>query len=393
MSSTKKKIYLDYAASTPLDKRVLKSMLPFLEEHFANPWSLHSEGRFSAKKIKESREKVAWSLGALPEEIMFTSGGTESNTLALRGLLDAFKKEKGSLNGFRCVLSAIEHPSVAKIHDFVISQGMHIDVVGVDHGGIVKTKELADLLTPKTIFVSIMSVNSEIGTIQPIKDIGKAINKFRKLNLGRQGFLKQAPFFHTDATQAILYVDTDVKSSKVDLLSVDGHKIYGPKGIGCLFIRKGTPIEPIFFGTKQNGDIRGGTPPTSLIVGLGEALFFTKKERSKYTQEVESVRNYFFEKIDSLFPEALINGDRTQRAASNVSVTFPVVNHEFLRVQLDKKGILCSTKSACLLSRKEGSHVLEALYGETQSALRFSLGKETTKKDIDRVIEILQTLV
>lgn len=374
--------YLDYGATTPVDPRVLAAMEPYWSNSFFHPWSLHSDGVAVKDVIEEARAKIGRALGIVghvsEKELIFTSSGTESNTLALRGFLDSFKAE--DLKGRHIILSSIEHPSVLDIRSYAQEKGMNVDLIPVDEEGLIDRGAFREALKKETLLVSIQMVNSEIGTVQPIRDLVKDVRKME----GRI-------YVHTDASQAWLWEKIDVERLDIDMLSVDAHKMYGPKGVGALFVREDVPLRPLFLGSEDS--YRAGTPPTPLIAGFQEAVEIAEIERDAYIVPIRELRDFLIARLKVHFPQAIINGSLEKRVPGNVSISFPATNHEFLQVRLDEVGISVATRSACLEGGGEGSFVIAGLPGEKRrEALRITLGKETTRGEVEYFLEALQNL-
>lgn len=391
-----KEIYLDYVSSTPVSKEVLEVMKPYWNEKYGNAGENHKFGRETKRALDESREKIAKIFDASVKEIIFTSGGTESNNLAILGFFNQIKKETGTLNGYHAITSEIEHSSVLKTFKHLEKEGLNVSYIKVDENGIIDLKEFTENIKEKTIFVSIMMINNEIGTIQPISEIAKIIRKNRKIFPKNSIFPNsEFPIFHTDASQSPLFLDLNVKKLGVDMLTIDGQKIYGPKGVGALYIKNEIKIQPLFFGGSQEFGLRPGTENISLIVGLSKALEIASNKREEVSNKILKLREYFINKIKKEIPDSKLNGSMEHRAPNNVNVSFKNVDHEYLVVQLDESGIFCSTKSSCLNKKDSDSYVLNAINrGKIKTGgVRFSLGKETTKDDLDYVIEKLKKFV
>ena len=369
-----KRIYLDYAATTPTDPEVIKAMQPYFFERFGNPSSIHSFGQEAKKAIEDAREKVAGFLGAKPEEIIFTSGGTESNNFAIEGVAYALEKK-----GNHILTSAIEHHAIIEPCKFLEKKGFKISVVGVDKNGLVDPGEIKKAMTDKTILISVMHANNEIGTIQPIKEIGR-IAKEKEI------------YFHTDAVQTVGHIPVNVDELNIDLLSLSAHKFYGPKGVGALYVRKGTRIERFLHGGDQERNRRASTHNTPGIVGLGKAIELCQdkmKEESRFQIEL---RDKLIKGIQDKIPHVYLNGHSTQRLPNNANISIEYIEGESLILNLDMEGIACSTGSACTSSSLEPSHVLLAIGRSPEIAhgsLRFSLGRFTQGSDIDYVLEVL----
>ncbi|MFA6526472.1 MAG: aminotransferase class V-fold PLP-dependent enzyme [Candidatus Buchananbacteria bacterium] len=386
-----KQIYLDNSATTPLDSRVLKEMMPYLTEIFGNASSIHQVGNDAMKAVMDARGHVAKFLNCPGEEIYFTSGATESDNIAVLGLVRAIVAKNPDIKP-HIIVSAIEHEAVLEPARALVKEGKaELSYLPVDNSGIVDPEALKKLIKPNTALVSVMIANNEIGTIQPIMELGRVIEEF---NQGR----KQKIYFHTDATQALAYVECDVKNLKVDLLSLSGHKIYGPKGVGVLFIKKGTPIYPLAFGGGQEKKIRSGTYNVPGIVGLGKAveLIADKKTRMKSAKDLKVLRDYCAKQIIKKIPKTRINGDMKNRLPNNVNFTLEGVEGESVILMLSQKGIMASTGSACSSGSLDPSHVLLAIGLPAELAhgsLRITLGKQNKKSDINALIKALPPIV
>ncbi len=378
-----KRIYLDYAATTYIDPRVLQKMKPYLTRAYGNASSLYSLGREVKAAIEGGREEVAKILGASPDEIIFTGSGTESANLAIFGIAKAYRDR-----GNHIIVSKIEHKAVLESARKLEKEGFRVTYLNVDSQGIIKLNELKRALNRKTILVSIMYANNEIGTIQPIKEISKIIKKFRKENL--------LPAFHSDACQAAGALSLKVNDLGVDLLTLNGSKIYGPKGVGCLYVNKNYKIEPLIVGGSQEMGLRAGTENTALIVGFSEALKLAEKLREKESKRLRKLRDYFTKKILKLILHCQLNGHPQKRLPNNTNLSFAGIEGESLVLKLDQYGISASTGSACTSQDLEPSHVITALGKSKEashSSVRFSLGRKTSKSDINYVLKVLPDIV
>ncbi len=391
-------------------------MVKYYGPEFGNPASIHAEGLAASRVLAAARLQCATTLHAHADEIVFTGSGTESNNVAIFGVVDALLAGKGkNAHELHVITSVIEHPSVLECFRILEERGVAVDYISVDERGLVNLKELKEKIRPNTCLVSIMYVNNEIGTIQPIAEIAKMIRREKK-----ERGLRNAPgekkqrientplLFHTDASQAVLYCEMSVEKLGVDLLTIDGHKVYGPKGVGALFVRRDTKIKAVTVGGGQENGLRSGTPNIPAIAGLAKALQIADEERASETLRLTELRDYFISQIraqfSEKFPNLQFNGDVQERIANNVNVSFPGIDNEFLVLQLDAKGIACSTKSSCLRDEDE-SYVIAALNQNaasiphsttahlSQNALRFSLGRFTTKKQIDITIKTLSRIL
>ncbi len=383
-----KKIYLDYAATTPLDREVEKAMRPYYFEKFGNPMSLHSFGRESLKAVEKARGLVADFLHCNPQEIIFTSGATESNNLAIRGIIKKYGK-----NGSKkphLIISSFEHHCVLNTCQELEKRGLiEVSFVKPEKNGIIDPQRIAKAVKKNTILVSVMYVNNEIGTVQPIQEIGEILKKENRKK-------SQPILFHTDATQAVNYFDCDVQKLGVDLLSISAHKIYGPKGTGVLFLKKETPIDQVQTGGEQESGKRAGTHNVPGIVGLGKAISMIKKNQTANNRKISETRDYLIKKVLKEIPDSNLNGDAKKRSPNNANFRFRNVEGESLILMLDAYGIAASTGSACSSGSLEPSHVLLSIGlkpEETHGSLRLTLGKNTTKKEIDYVVQTLKKVI
>src|SRR3989344_1374021 len=376
-------IYLDYAATTPLDPGVLKTMLPYMSAEYGNPSSLHGSGRRAGRAIEETRKKVAGVINALPEEIIFTGSGTESDNLAILGVSRA-NKAKGN----HLIISAIEHKAVLESVNQLKKEGFEVSLLPVNSEGVVDIKKCLELVRDETLLVSVMYANNEIGTIQPIRELSEAIKKKR----GRSSF----PLFHTDACQAAGYLSLDVCELGVDMMTLNGSKIYGPKGIGILYKRTGVKLEPLIVGGGQEYNLRAGTENISLVVGFGEALLLAEKMKIAESERLTALREYFISRLFEEIPNIVLNGARKERLPNNVHVSISHVEGEAILLMLDEQGIEVSTGSACSANDLKASHVLLAI-GQTDElahgSIRFSFGRDTTKEKLDEALKVLPSVV
>ena len=380
------KIYLDNAATTQIDPEVLKAILPYFSEKFGNPMSIHSFGHVALEAISKARKQVADFLNCNPEEIIFTSGATESNNLAIKGVIKKyFYFNKNSQTKPHIITTAIEHHCVLETIKFLEKSGQaEVTYLPVYEEGVVKLEDIKNALKPNTILVSIMYVNNEIGTVEPIEEIGKMIKSANDKIL-----------FHTDATQAVNYFNCDTLKLNVDMLSFSGHKIYGPKGVGVLYVKKGTPIAKIQDGGEQEFGMRAGTHNVTGIVGLGAAI--EKIRNTKYEiRNTIKLRDYFIDRVLKEIPGSYLNGSREKRSPNNINFRFDNVEGESLVMSLDMEGIAASTGSACSSNTLEPSHVLLSLGlkpEQCHGSLRLTLSKDTTKEEVDYVINKLIEIV
>lgn len=373
-----KRIYLDNAAATPLDKRVLDTMLPFFGAEFYNPSALYLGARRASESLNNARSSVAKSIGARQSEIVFTAGGSESANLAIQGVSDKFPDSN-------IIVSSIEHDAVIKS---AVSRGAYL--AKVSKSGIVDINQLAKLISDNTVLVSVMLINNEVGTIQPIQKLANLISIIKDER--RKNNVKLPLYLHTDACQAPLYVDVNVAKLGVDLMTLNGGKIHGPKQSGILYIRSGVLLDPIIMGGGQEFGIRSGTENIAFAVGFAKALELAEKGRKDRAINVSKLRDYFIEKIESTY-DAEITGSKKQRIANNVHTIFRGVDNERVLFALDDLGVDAAAGSACSAGSDEPSHVLLAMgySGEdARSSIRFSLGEKTTKAEIDKVLLILE---
>ena len=400
-SNTKAKtIYLDYTSSA------LSSS--------ANPGAIHELGMKEKNKLGDARVKIAKILNARKDEIIFTSGATESNNLAILGLIQNFKQYSKLPH---IVTTNIEHASVLEVCKYLEkTKQAKVTYVGVESNGIVNPKKIKKALTKDTMLVSVMYANNEIGTIQPIQEIAKEIRHYKKGKLefletwerdgaSTRNFLAKKypysknsnlPVFHTDATQAINYLPFNVQKLGIDLMSFNGAKIYGPKGVGALYVKKNTPISKIMFGGDQERGLRPGTENVVGVIGLSSALEITEKIKNKEVKRLSKLRDYFFTKLSERSFDIRFNGDLKNRLPNNVNITIPNIESDLLVIELSERGIMASSKSACKQGDGKASHVIRAIHpgtNETDGSLRFSLGRHTTKGEIDYTIKSLSRIL
>jgi cysteine desulfurase len=372
-----RKVYMDYAATTPVDPRVLEAMKPYFLKKYGNSMSLHRWGREAKEALEESREKVASMMNAEPREIIFTSSATESNNLALKGIAFA-NKEKGK----HIIVSAIEHHCVLESAHWLEKQGFKVTYLPVDKYGLINLNQLENAIRKDTILVSIMHANNEIGTIEPIEKIGKICRE-------------KGIYFHTDAAQSFGKIPIDVKKMKVDLLTVNAHKMYGPKGVGALFVREGTEIEPLLHGGGHEFGLRSSTINVAGIVGFATAVEIQKKEMDSDARKQAKMRDKLIKEVLKI-EDSHLNGHPTKRLPNNTNFWFAFIEGESLVMRLDMHGIAASTGSACSSESLEPSHVLLAIGlkpHEAHGSLRLTLGKYNTEEDVDYVLEVLPKVV
>lgn len=373
-----RRIYMDNAATTPLHPAVLEAMLPYLQYHFGNPSSIYEEGREARKAIENARSQVAAALGAKSSEIYFTSGGTEADNLAVLGMARANAKK-----GDHIITSAIEHHAVLEPCHYLEKEGFKVTHLPVDSGGLVDPDDLRRAITPSTILVSMMHANNEVGTIEPIEEIS--------------GICREAGVpLHSDAVQTVGALDVNVDRLGVALLSASGHKIYGPKGVGCLYVRKKTRLQAVILGGGQEEKIRSGTENVAGIVGFGKAMELAATEWKERSEHVLPLRDRLIEGLLANIPYTELSGDRVKRLPNNVNVRFKFIEGEAICLRLDFLGIAASTGSACSSDSLEPSHVLTAMsvpVEEAHGSMRLTLGRENTGEDVDYVLEQLPAVI
>lgn len=373
-----KTVYLDYAAATPLDERVFRAMQPYFSDKFYNPSANYLGAKNVHSDIIEARSVLASWLGCRSNEVVFTAGGTEANNLAIKGVLEQFP-------GSNVITSAIEHDSVLKP-----SQNYPNKIVKVNQKGVIDLEDLASKIDEKTVLVSVMYANNEIGTIQPIKEIAKIIDKKRLMRQSKGNSLPL--YFHTDACQAANYLDLHVDRLGIDLMTINGGKIYGPKQSGALYVKTGTQLNPQIQGGGQENSRRSGTENVPAIIGLAKALDLAQNNRRQESSRLHELQKYFIQQLKVNIPVAIINGSLTNRLPNNIHVTFPHIDNERLMMQLDERGIMCAVGSACSASNELPSHVLKAIGlsdKAAQSSLRFTTGQSITKPNIDFTIKAI----
>ena len=373
-----KYIYLDYAATTPVDPRVLRAMLPYFNKRFGNTMSLYKLGQTAKSALEESREKVAGLMGAKPNEIIFTSSATESNNLALKGI--AFvNRNKGN----HIIISSIEHPCIMESSRWLEKQGFAITRLRVDKYGFVNPEDVEKAIKKETILVSIIHASNEIGTIQPIKEIGKICQE-------------RGVYFHTDAVQSFGKIPIDVNKMNIDLLSASSHKMYGPKGVACLYVKQGTKIEPILHGGGQEQGLRSSTVNVPGIVGFAAACKIAKKEMKQESRRLAKLSNKLIKGVLSKIPGSYLNGHPEKRLPNNANFWFEGVEGESIVIQLDLLGTAASTGSACSSAKLEPSHVLLAIglkHEQAHGSLRLTLGRWTKESEINYLLKVLPGII
>jgi len=373
-----KTIYLDHAATTATDPQVIDAMLPYFHENFGNPSSIYSISRITRNAIENARTILADSIGADPKEIVFTSSGSESDNFAIKGIAQALK-DKGN----HIITSQIEHHAVLYTCKYLEKNGYEVTYLPVDNDGIVKLDELEKAIRPDTILITIMHANNEIGAIQPIQQIGE---------IARKHGVK----FHTDAVQTFGHIPVNVDELNVDLLSISGHKFYGPKGVGVLYIRKGSKLTPLIHGGDQERRRRASTENVPGIVGFGKAVELALDIMENEAQRQSQLRDEFIQTILNSIPDSRLNGHPTKRLPNNINISFEGIEGESILLNLDMYGIAASTGSACSSSSLEPSHVLLSIgltHEFTHGSVRFSLGKHTSQEELNQVAEILPDII
>lgn len=403
-----KHVYLDYAATTPVDSLVLKAMMPYFSHSFTNPAALYQPSVKINEVLLNCRKSIAVNISALSNEIIFTSGGTESNNLAIFGAVKIplggvaqrgglartpyFTKEGAGGGLAHIITTPIEHHSVLEPIKILEKQGAKVTYLKVDSSGLVNPNDVIKAIRPETVLVAIMMANNEIGTVEPIAEIGRLLLKHKKTNN------TEYPYFFTDACQAAGYLDINILKLHVDLLSVNAAKIYGPKGAGFLFVKRGTKLAPIFYGGQQEFSLRAGTENIPAIVGLAKALELVRDSRKQENQKARKLSEAFFNKIERIYPRAVLNGPPIgeSRLPNNLNINFTGLDAETLSIYLDSFGVYCATGSACSTNTDDNSYVIKAINksaSEVKSSLRFSLGKATSIKDINYAVDALKKCI
>lgn len=373
-----RRVYMDHAATTYTKQEVLDEMLPYFKEIYGNPSSVHSFGREARKAVDLARERTAAALNALPEEIYFTSGGTEADNWAIKGVAWA-NKERGN----HIITTSIEHHAVLHTCQYLEKMGFEVTYLPVDSYGLVYPEQVKEAITDKTILISVMFANNEIGTIEPIKEIGQIAREY-------------GIYFHTDAVQAIGQIPVDVKEMNIDLLSLSAHKFYGPKGVGALYVRKGVKLHPFIHGGAQERNRRAGTENLPGIVGLGKAIELAVSNLEESSKRLTAMRDRLISGVLNTIENVRLNGHPTKRLPGNANFSFEFIEGESLLLSLDMKGIAASSGSACTSGSLDPSHVLLAIglpHEIAHGSLRLTLGDDNTDEDIDYVLEVLPDIV
>lgn len=373
-----KNVYLDHAATTYVKKEVLNEMMPYFTESFGNPSSIYKLGQENRKAVDKAKDQIATAIGATPNEIYFTAGGCEADNWVVKGIAFA-NKNKGN----HIITSSIEHPAMINACKFLEKNGFEVTFLGVDENGQVRPEELKKAIKPTTVLISIMFANNEIGTIQPIKELAEIAKE-------------HGIYFHTDAVQAVGSIKIDVKNLGIDMLSMSAHKFYGPKGIGCLYIKKGTRIDNLIHGGGQEQGKRAGTENVPAIVGMGKAIELAYEHFDENYEKIFALREKLITGILNNIPHVRLNGHRTERLPGNTNFSFSFIEGESLLLMLNMKGVSGSSGSACSSGSLDPSHVLLAIgldHGTAHGSLRLSIGTENTEEDIDYVLEVLPGIV
>lgn len=381
-----RQVYLDYAAVTPTDPQVLEVIVDVERRGLGNPSSMHSKGKVARDIVELSRKTVADALSAHSDEIIFTGSGTESDNIAIQGIARAH-----SAHGKHIISCVTEHPAVLETLRYLKEKlGFEITLLEVDKNGQVSADQVKDAIREDTILVSVMYANNEIGTVHPIAEIGRVIDKYRKQNKTKY------PLFHSDACQALGALDLNVEKLHVDLLTINSSKIYGPKGVGALFVKRGVKIMPIQFGGSQERRLRPGTENVSGIAGFAKAVELAQQCQKKEVKRLTKLRDYFIKQVQTKIPNTRLNGHKSERLPNNVNISFLGVEGEALLLYLDAQGIFASSGSACTSEKLDPSHVVMALgvpHMVAHSSIRFTLGRFTKKKDLKYALGILPPIV
>lgn len=382
-----KRIFLDHASTTPVLPEVLSSMLPFFDKFFFNPSAIYAEGKSASTKLLQYRTEVARILEVSSKDIVFLGSGTESDNLALLGVFEAAKV---NIDKPHVIISPIEHPGIRETAKEIARRGGEVSIVSVDEDGRVDPQEVLRQIKPETVLISIMLANNETGVIEPIAQITRLVREYKKKNN------LELPYVHTDASQAANYLRLSLPALGVDLLTLDGSKMYGPKGIGLLVVRPGVNIHSIIFGGGQEKGLRSGTESLALISGFARALEIAQRDRESESARLNILKEFFIKEINKSLPEAIINTPRENNLPNIVSVSIPGMLAEFVAIKFDKEGVMVSTGSSCGNTKdKGGSETLSALGKEDlrESTIRFSFGRGTTKKDLQRTIKIFKNIM
>ena len=389
-----RKIYLDHSATTPIDKRVFEKMKPFFRDNFGNASSIHNYGMVANAAIGEARQQVADFVNSTPGEIIFTSGATESDNLAIFGVIDKLKKDGMSIEDMHIITTSVEHPAVEEPFQKLEQQGAEVTFLPVKSNGVVDVQNVERTIKENTVFISIVYVNSEVGARQPIEEIGELV---RDIKTKRKKINNSKPLiFHTDAVQAANFFDCDTRKLGVDLLSLSGHKVYGPKGIGALYVRDNIKLIGQQIGGHQENNLRSGTYNTPGIVGMGEALNLAKKERKKNNRHLRELQKNLITGIKNKIPQSFLSTDVKNATPSHAHFSFPGAEGEAVLMELDMEGIYVSTGSACASTSLKSSATLLAMgvpKEVTHGAIRITLGRNNTQEDIQEILITLPRII
>lgn len=388
----KERIYLDHAASTPVDQRVFDAMKPYFSDKFGNAGSVHSYGQEAMAAIGRARETVAGAIGAGFNEIIFTSSATEANNLALRSVV---VKAKAQLPKPRIIMSAIEHESILETAEDLEQWGVEVIYIPVNKNGFVDLKKFEKAINTETVLVSIMYANNEVGTIQPIKEVAKLIRKYKERNGPNKTI---GPLLHTDAVQAFNYLDCNVNELHIDMMTLSSHKIYGPKGAGCLYVRnlEDLKLKPFLTGGGQEFGLRSSTENVPAIVGFAKAIELAIDVRTRESKRLEDLRNYFWKEMKKIYRKSELNGDINNRLPNNLNVYFPGIKAEELLIKMDLNCIAASSGSACASRSLEPSYVIQALgykRERAEASIRLTLGRDTNKTLVDKTLKSFKILL
>lgn len=388
--NNRKRIYLDYAAGTPIKPEVVSAMQKAMNL-FGNPGTLHKEGLLAKEAVSNARQKIAESIFCRANQILFTSGATESNNLAVLGTIKKWRKENPGLAP-HIVTTKIEHPSVLEIFKYLQKEGAEVTYLEVDSGGLIDIKKLREALKENTVLVSVIWASNEIGVLQPVKEIAKAVRHFKKHTLGNHESVY--PLVHTDASQVPLYEEIDLRSLGTDMMTMSAEKIYGPRGAGLLYVKDRGNLEKVTHGGSQEFNLRPGTENVSAIVGFAESVSLAVKNREKENARIKGIQDYCLEKLEKEFSgKYILNGSFEHRLPNNINITFPKFDSELLVIELDAKGVAVSEKSACNTEDEE-SYVIDALGTDSGDwgSIRISFGINTKKSDIDYLVKSLKEI-
>lgn len=382
----KKRVHLDYASTTPVSPRVYEAMRPYWSEKWANPSAIYQEGVRAREAIEKARLELARTLHVRPAGLTFTSGGTESNNLALIGTVEAEHERGERYEEMEIISTRVEHPSILETLSYLTRRGVQVKYASVGESGLLMAQSVEALLSDRTIMVTCAYVNSEVGVINDVKAITRAVRKWNEMH-------SASVRVHLDASQAPLWLSCELDMLGIDLMTLDAGKCFGPKGAGVLARRHGVDLSPILYGGGQEHGLRSGTENTALIIGCVRAIVDAQHAYEERSEKVRVLRDYFFDLLKREIPHVIENGNRDERVANNVNISLPGMDTEYAVIWLDTKGIACSTKSACGMKGKDGSSVIREMTHDEErarSTIRFTLGEETTREDIRRAVDALK---